>query len=323
MNSVVAGDTVNVKSVLSYNEVATIDIAGTNTAPIRFRGYTISPGDGGLATISGQNVRANCLVNSLAANTRIYYVFENIAFTNATGVGVLLDINATFWKKCTFDEHTSHGFQGGAALFERCFFQNNTAGARIDRKSATFIGCRFKDLVTGITHDGLADAAVTVLFCDFVSVSGDAVQSNVGNDMYVTVVNCTIDGDAKDTTNAVNLGATRHLACIVNNVIYDCSTGIQAADQKSALISRNNLVNANTLNYDVFQTTEGEVTAAPAFQDEAGADYRPSAGSPMLNAGFDANAVVGTTSKQVIGAHTTETSAVAPGEHGIKTGGQL
>jgi len=54
-------------------------------------------------------------------------------------------------------------------------------------------------------------------------------------------------------------------------------------------MSRNNCVNANTTAYTNAATFTGEVTSAPQFTNEVGgADYTPAAGSPLIDAGFDA-----------------------------------
>jgi hypothetical protein len=104
------------------------------------------------------------------------------------------------------------------------------------------------------------------------------------------VVGCTIDGDGKDTDNGITLGGASVLAIIVNNVIYDCTTGLNssAGDRGERVISRNNLVNANTTAYVNMAIFTGELTSAPQFTNEVGgADYTPAAGSPLINAGLN------------------------------------
>ena len=292
MNTVVGGDVVNVKSSGSYAELATIDTAGSNTAPIHFVGYTGSPGDGGKVTVTGSSSRANCIADSLAANTRVYYVFENFIFTAATADGVNTDTNATFWKNCDFTFNGGDGFQGGQCMFENCKFEDNTAiGANIDRGSALWIGCRFyRNGTHGVkTTDTTTGLSFILAFCEFFSNGSNAVSAATGNDQFTVLINVTIDGDAKDTTSGLSLGNFRQLACIVNSVLYDCGTGVNSsANQGPAAISRNNLVNSNTADYSNFQTFTGEVTSAPAFNNEGANDYSPGSGSPMIAAGYDA-----------------------------------
>lgn len=304
MNTVAAGDTVYVKNDQTYAEVATIDTGGTNTAPIRFVGYTSTITDGGVATITGSAARTNCIADSLAV-VRVYYVFENFRFTNATAAGVLLSVQATFWKNCQFDTNATIGIQAGSAFFENCKFNDNTTrGAMMDSLSAVFIGCRFYANGTdGLAHTSGLNGVCVCAFCTFYSNGSVSILAGQGNDSPIVLINCTIDGDAKDSTDGLKLGGFRQLPVVVNSVFYDCVTGINSTnDQLSAIISRNNLVNGNTTAYTNFQTWTDEVTSAPSFNAESSQDYRPSSSSPLLSAGFDENVLEGYSKAIDIGA---------------------
>ena len=299
MSGVVAGDTVYVKNDGNYNETATISIAGTTTAPISFIGYTSTTGDNGQAIIDAQSSRANCIAGGVT--NRIFYVFKNFILASGTGDGVVLGTTglSTFWKNCNFHNNAGDGFQGGQVLFEKCKFDNNSGhGLNWDRGNILCIGCRFfSNGSDGFREtNSTAGEACILLFCEFFSNNTSAISITAANDTMTVVVGCTIDGDSKDTVTGLLVGTgsfTRNLVCVVNSIFYDCVTGINSENQGNALISRNNLVNSNTTNYTGFQTFTGEITGAPTFNNEGTNDYRPGAGSPLKNVGFDANQLEG------------------------------
>jgi hypothetical protein len=110
------------------------------------------------------------------------------------------------------------------------------------------------------------------------------------NGCFFAILNCTIDGDAKDSDTGLIINGGTYGAAVVNTVLYDCTTGYsgQGTDRGESVISRNNLVNANTTAYNSGATFTGEVTSAPVFVNEvAGADYSPDTGSPLMEAGLD------------------------------------
>ena len=78
MNTVIAGDKVWVKATGNYNELATIDTAGTSSLNIVFEGYTSTTGDNGKVTIDAQSTRASCIADATGVGT--HYVFKNFIF---------------------------------------------------------------------------------------------------------------------------------------------------------------------------------------------------------------------------------------------------
>jgi len=291
MNTIVGGDTVYVKGDGNYNETATIDTAGTNTSPIRLVGYTDDISDGGMATISGQGVRANCIADSLAA-VLVYYVFENFIFASGTGDGISLSVVNTFWKNCSIVSNGGDGFQGGRVMFENCKIEDNDLnGINIDSSSACCVGCRFySNALDGIHHAGGAGTFCLAIFCEFFGNGNDAIEGGNANDVFTVMINCTVDGHAKNTGIGLNLNSSfRQMACVINNIFYDCTLGIDSPNQHSAAISRNNLMYNNTDNYSGFETFSGEVLANPNFNDESANDYRPKRSSPAIGSGYDAN----------------------------------
>lgn len=305
MNTVAAGDKVWINNVNTYAELATIDTAGTVAAPIEFEGYGSVTGDNGIATITGSSARTNCIADSVVANTRIFYLFKNFRFTAATADGVLTDSNATIWKNCQFDTNSGDGFQGGYAMFENCKFNNNSVkGLNHDRGNIGCIGCRFYNNATdGINSIAGVANSLVLLFCEFYSNGSNAIVCGGANDNLCVIVNCTIDGDSKNSNNGISFNTSfRQCAMVCNNIFYDCTTGVSFPDQDNFYISRNNLVNANTTDYSNFSTFTGEVISAPGFNNEGDNDYRPSTSSPLIASGYDANVIEGYATAIQIGA---------------------
>lgn len=302
MNTVAAGDTVYAKADGVYTETATIDTAGTTSATITFEGYTSTPGDGGQATIDAESTRAYCL-NDTLASVSVYYVFKNFIFKRATTDNVGLSVEDIIFKNCEFNDSTGDGCScDNRAFFENCLFDSN-GGAGIDGAAVVFaIGCRF---ITNTT-EGIETGAGTFIFdCTFSGNGADAIECLGGNGTFVTILGCTVDGTGKITNAGIDLGSSFwSRAIVVNNLIYDCTEGIDCASQGTFFISRNNLLNNNTTDYPSsrFQTFEGEVTAAPQFEDEAGGDYSLGSSSPALDAGYDGYQLNGSTQRADIGA---------------------
>lgn len=292
MNTVVAGDKVWVKGDANYTETATIDTAGTRSSPITFEGYTSATGDGGEAQINGGATRANGILDSTAASTRLYYLFKNFYITNHTGHGVNTDGNHLVWKKCRFSSNgttSGSGYNGRQAMFEQCEFNDNSLdGATIGSTGVVvFVGCKFNRN----TQDGVDSGVGTLCFgCEFLSNGGNAVVGGAANDAggFLAVINCTIDGDADDTTIGFSANtAFDNELVVLNSIIYDCDTGLRADHGAfENHISRNNLVNGNATAYTGFSTVTGEVTGAPAFVNE-GTDYSLQGSSPARDAGYD------------------------------------
>ena len=288
MNTAVAGDKVWVKTDGNYNETATIDTAATAITPIIFEGYTSSTGDNGQAIINGQSTRVNCVDTTLGGSIGVFYVFKNFRFTGATSDGIAITTIQNFtFKNCKFDTNGNNGISIRGAIFEKCEFSSNTSmGCNVSSLPSAFIGCKFYS--NGTYGLSTGDNTV-VLYSEFFSNGSD--NMSIGSADVITVVaGCTIDGDNKDSNTGITLNSAANLCVIVNNVIYDCVTGLSssAGNRGERVISRNNLVNANTTAYVDSETFTGEITSAPQFVNEVGgADYTPAIGSPLINAGLN------------------------------------
>jgi len=297
MNTVVAGDKVWIKGNGNYNETATIDTTGTVASPIAFEGYSSVTGDNGMATINGQATRANGITNTTSAAASIFYIFKNFRITNHTQVGVLLSSLHFHFKRCKFDTNgtttSHHGITVKTATFESCDFMDNAGhGLSLTTGPLVCVGCRFYRNGS----DGVALGSNDAVFfgCEFFSNNTNGISGGSLSGSLVVVINCTIDGDSQDTVKGISCGTSvESFLVVLNSVIYDCGTGIVADMPGDNKISRNNLVNGNGTAYTNFSTLTGEITSAPAFNSESTNDYRPGTGSPLKNAGYDANTIEG------------------------------
>ena len=305
MNTVAAGDTVYVKATGPYLETATIQTAGTVSGTITFEGYTSTPGDGGQATVDGEGIRGYCITYTvpIGVSTSIYYEFKHFIFKRATTANVKVPWDAIF-RSCRFTDSTISGcYCRTGCLFENCLFDDNGAqGLEVAGQVTTVIGCRFENNAT----DGAEITSESCFIdCVFVGNGSDAFEDLGGNGSYCILVNCTVDGDGKSTNIGIDFGTSfwKRVA-VVNCIVYDCDEGIDAINQGTRFISRNNLLYNNNTNYpgSRFQTFTGEVLSAPQFVDEAGGNYALASASPARNAGYDGYLLNGSDQLRDIGA---------------------
>ncbi len=281
----------------TFLETVTIAEVAARTTPTIIQGDDKSGGAGvgnpAQFTIDAESTRANCIDESLGS-VQIFYVFKNMTCQNATGVGIFIGIqidNLTL-VDCIITANGSWGVQiDNYIACQGCEFSLNTAGGGLDADLGVYvIGCLFQ----ANTGEGVetTSSATVVAFSVFDSNSGDSIYSGIA--VGAAVINCTIDGDAKDTTNGIRFfSSSADLQMVINTIVYDCATGIRAGtDMGEMALSRNNLLNGNTTAYVSYATHAGEVTGAPAFESE-GTDYTPGSSSPALEAGYDGGEIVG------------------------------
>jgi len=293
MNVVTSGDTVYVKGDADYNELATIDTVGTLANPIVFEGYASVTGDNGMATINGQSSRANGIATTLTAGTNTHYVFKNFRITGHTSTGFLAALDILNFHRCKFDNNGLNGCSCRTSLFFQCEFSDNTQDGFVSTGASTVYhaGCRFYR--NGRHGTNQSTGNLYLFACEFFSNATNNIL--FANATLLVVINCTIDGNGKNSDAGIATTTGNGFQLLVNNVIYDCATGISNAVAQGVenYASLNNLVNSNTTAYTNASTLEGEITDAPGFRDEEANDYRPGASSPLLNAGFDATQIEG------------------------------
>jgi hypothetical protein len=266
-------------------------------------GYTTTPGDGGVATISGGGVRAKCW----ETGTPVYVVFKNIRFTAATTIG--LDTgDVVRLRHCRADTNGTTGVSiSDNGWAHDCYFHNNTShGFLVTATQMLATCCVFSQ--NG--QSGLRAAAGLVYKCLAVGNALDGFHFLSGAAGPHIVLDCTIDGDNKDSDAGIDFDAANmQEIAVLNTVIYDCTTGVigPADAGEEHIFSYNNLVNSNTTNYSNFATHSGEQTGAPLFTTE-GTDYTPAATSPLIGNGVDLKTGAWVT----VAGHATHIGALAP-----------
>ncbi len=303
----VAGDQTWVRGSSDYVETGNVTVLGTNTAPIIWEGYTTTLGDDGKVTIDGQSSRTSGITDSIT--TFAYRVFKNFIIKNHTGDGVSLSIDMVRFLRCELINNGGRGLFGDNTTgFQDCIITGNSSdGVEVDN-AITMHGCL---VATNTLHGVQADWGV-VAMCDVFSNGSMGISLGVGNVALRCALNNTVDGDGKDTTIGISFSTSNstHGFCI-NNLVYDCATGLEWTGVEM-VGSSHNLLNANTADYaGTAGTWDGEVTGAPVFTDEAGEDRTLGSGSPAIGAGIDAAAPLGVSEEMSIGAF--QVAAGAPG----------
>ena len=287
MNTVAAADDTVVfcRNEATYSESPAIDTAITSTAQTCvFEGYGTTLGDDIQITMVGK------LTDTIA--TRIHYCFKNIIFdaNSANANCVELGSYEIMFRKCKFLNGTANGAAcsgTGSTWFWDCDFNDNNTDGVIVGNLGAFFNCRFYRNGTAAIDGG---GNVLCWNCTFFSNGGNVIDGGAGNETHVIVINCTIDGDAKDSqAGVVHASSARGMTAIINSVLYDCIKGdfVHSGDRDLIL---NSLYNSNTTDHDgTGSDQEGTlITAAPDFVDEvAGADYTLNSGSPAVSAGHD------------------------------------
>ena len=270
-----------IKASATYNESPDLKTAGGDDIPIVYEGYTSSTGDGGQITVTGtltdtvggrvNNVFKNWIIDGGSSRTNCVSfgssnnTFRNCIFKDATAVGVVCTTSQIFLD-CHFLDQGSDGCTCGAGT--------------------AFINCKvYRNAAKGLTSSG----SIICYNCVFFSNGDEAINTAPTTAQISAVFNCTIDGDGDDTLVGIKKGsATRGPIVIINNIVYDCTTGIEEYSGDRSVIL-NTLVNANGTTYAGNAASQGgEVTDPPDFVNEvSGVDYSLNEASPAVGAAND------------------------------------
>lgn len=287
---------VYVKDSGSYAELVTIDTGGAANGAIVFEGYTTTPGDGGQATITGSDVRANCVTSAVAAD--VFYTFKNFIFTNATGAAFDMsgDEYVTFFN-CTFQNSESAFLGDNYQQFIQCTFTgfDGSSGAISNHDSGTnYIACSFN--CAGFSGSFIVNSYNTCFaFCEFYGFD-NAIAGVVNIDAQGganALINCTFDGENTSSSGVrISSATSEGPYAFVNNIFYDLEYAYegQAIDPTGSALGVNNLYNSLTATSLTFALDDnGALSTAPGFTNEAGDDYTLTSGANAEDAGIDAS----------------------------------
>lgn len=290
MDTVAAGDKVNVKASVTYLEDVELETAGTSTSQILFEGYTTTPGDGGRVKIDGQNTR-ECLSGNALTAGNAYYVFKNFWFYDGIGSSVVLtNVDNCTWVNCRF----SHAGIDGVVVDEEhgfifCEFDNNAGkGAQIDQRSCCIFCSAHNNGTTnairmqsGVFYGCVGYENVGVIFrCDL----------NAGLKLFL---NNTVDGRDAASTIGLKVEATAAPEIFINNSVRDCAVGITSGtDRGHAPQLWNNNVYSCTTAMSNIQDGENLTTTDPGHTDAANDDYTLTQSGEAWQGGIDVDSLV-------------------------------
>jgi hypothetical protein len=280
LDTVAAGDVVNIKASATYSESLNIVTAGGTTNEIVLEGYTATVGDDGRATISGGT---NNLTSTPTGS--IGYVFKNLRFTAATSHAISMGTKdyMTFLN-CSIDNSGGRG----AIVDQGCYFiscdvfNNATDGLYLNNYSCVAVGCKIYGNGNKAIDGNDTDAVNCLIFNN--GATFDAV-------LATNCYHCTIDGDGT-TGNAITTQISSAQR-VVNCILHDCDYGVSksSASYYNGHCIVGNLVTSMTGKYEncpgsAIGYGDSDETTTPGFVDEAGDDYTLTEDSAARGAGL-------------------------------------
>ena len=286
--------TVYVRGGRAYLETATIDTAGQAGRPVTLAGYSQVPGDGGVATLDGQNVRASGL--NIAGGGGLYYLLRNLRVIHCTGTG--FDLGAATSVRmvhCIAETNAMNGIAVGQdSVLLDCEAVGN-AGSGLVAVSSTNV---LSTLMVGCSSRGngvqqIKGGSLVLAFCMACGLpNGNHAISSPSASDGVCLINCTVDGTG--STGATGLYASSSRCLVINTLFSNLRRGIQALTLDPLRLARNNLffncLEGNLVNF----TSDGhDVLVDPGYLDAVGQDLHLRADSPALRAGYPAHVDIG------------------------------
>lgn len=223
--STATGDLIYVKASATYNEMLILRATGTATSPVRWEGYSTTPGDNGRATIDGGNTRVSCV----RQNNCNYNFLFNFVLQSATS------------------EAVHYNDLGGNIFLFNCRLLKGTATSPASINSAgfgdfnpTLIGCEISGF-TGIgsgagtkinpdrieycmIHDNTGDGIYGGGFRQVGPIQNNVIYSNGGKGINmsgsVTLENISNNSIHNNTSDGIYIdGGSDGQVVIANNII--------------------------------------------------------------------------------------------------------
>jgi hypothetical protein len=293
-----ADKTIWLKNTASYTEEVTVTEAAVaaQAAPLIVEGYTTTPGDGGMATLDGENTRLAGFALFASGNANVYYwVFKNIywkRYTDAAvdsvfgaGGGGSALMQQFLFKHCRFSDNLVAVYANTDFLFEDCWFHDNVTAV----DGAWWLGSALRCIVENNTNGFLMSKNTGGSIWNSLFIGN--TNYNLSIEHGIPVVNCVIDGSNK--ASAIGIKYPNSTSCIpkiLNTIIIDCTVAVEGygagAEELSAIFNSCFFLNGSDFTNGAGQRT-GCVFADPLFVNKAIKDYGIGTLSPCKEAGMD------------------------------------
>ncbi len=277
-----AGDDDGAGGFIAENSYHVVTSPGANATAVLDR-FTITSG---FANGTGNNDSgAGILCTNAASPTILQCRFIDHRCTFGGASGYVISNAAPSFTDCSFEDGDGNSFGGafdiaggGAVLFERCLFKDNTA----DRGGALEIFSTSGVVVNNCVFTGNVATG---------SGGGGALWMGTGGNTQVR--NCTIVGNTSTVNNVGGVRAQNSPNSTVVNCVLWGNIGPGGDMSQAAQVNL-----ASDVTYSVVMGTfagTGNVDTDPLFADAAGGDFTLTAGSSAVDAGNNAAVPLGTT----------------------------
>jgi hypothetical protein len=280
LDTVAAGDLVNVKNTNFYDENLTVITSAAVGTKVVLEGYATTPGDGGRVTI--QPSGGVDVVDPAATQLYLwsYFTFDGVNVSAGCFESTSSNFHAFF--ECVFENAGNRAVNvNDNYLFIRCVFRNCTGGVLTDL-DAMFFGCVFHgngSNVTNLNGDSLY----------YKCVFYDGPVSQFMRTGHSRIIACLFDGEAKSGIGGYSATSSAPTdEVVIDNIFYDLATALgipSIAGQQVAKTILYNHFHSNTSDYN--QTVEPlswmedfDSSGDLLFVDETNRDYTLGAASP-------------------------------------------
>ncbi len=200
---------------------------------------------------------------------------------------------ACFIRNCLFSNTSGTAGRDAVALtsanntFFDCEFTSTNGYCADVGGNNKFLGCYFHDSSYGVDFSGNYGE---VTFCIFDTITNGGINVTSGMNYQLLALNNVF----YNCGTGIYYGVLWHTSFILNNIFKDNTTGVNAAggSTNSVILDYNNFHGNST---DVTNVTKGPNTSSndPQFTDAAGGDFSLQSGSPCIGAGFATRLGVG------------------------------
>lgn len=328
-----AGDNVYFKGgagPITYTVSGTVSLSvnGTGLLPIRFIGYSGSPGDSPTGT-TRPIIDAGANVFTFGNN----YISDSLYWTGTAtsvltcGTGTNRTINSKFVNTSATANRIGLNC-GGTCTIEACEFVSiRGVGISIPSTSATFISdSYFHDSNTGIS---IGSTSSGVMIINSISESNVTSAVTLSNPQLVSIYGCTFYGAEAKLGVGITTGATAAGLVVLNSIIAGFTTGVSYGATNSAATDLYNLYYNNTANASNWVLGTGaQTTVNPSFANVTqitGTTATTSAGGVLNDSSKNFSAVQDgidyvyvsagtgiTVGKYLVVSHTTTSLSLSP-----------